>query len=108
MHEAPNQLTLVTANQEPWSQRLWPHIERADQDRVGPPHPLQGLNRAQAAELAALRLELHVEPARREAFLSAKWLQGLFHESTRSVPVPFLQRCRERWHNAPAERPSLA
>ncbi len=110
VHEAPNQLTVITANQDPWTARVLPHIEMADRDRLAPPLPMEGLNRAQAAELARLRLgAAEVEGARIGAFLEAKWLNTLFPTPANQMGArQFLQKCRERWNRAPVAATPLA
>lgn len=103
--EAPNHLTLITANQEPWLERIVPFIEKADMERITrPPLTLEGLNRAQAADLARLRMEaVATEPERAAAFLDARWLEKLFPTPRNQMGTRvFLQHCKERWERQPA------
>ena len=53
---AANQMTVITANQQPWEETVARTMETADKDRFVP-LPLEGINRAQAAELVRLRCE---------------------------------------------------
>jgi hypothetical protein len=103
--EAPNHLTLITANQEPWLERIVPFLEKADLERISkPPLTLEGLNRAQAAELARLRMEaLVTAPDRVAAFLDSRWLEKLFPTERNQMGTRvFLQQCKERWERQPA------
>jgi hypothetical protein len=102
-------LVMLTANQVPWSERLVPHIEVADLDRIEKPYVnLEGINRAQAGELVRLRLE---DAAFAEGdiklFLARPWFPELFPAETAQIGArTFLQKCREAW-SGPSERPSL-
>jgi hypothetical protein len=109
--EARGHLCLITANQDPWQARIEPNIERADLQRIAhPPLVLEGLARSQALELARLRLTaVHVPPRRAEAFLRGSWLDEFFPtEQSQLGPRFFLQKCKERWGEPPAEDLSLA
>ncbi|MHA3771538.1 hypothetical protein ACXR0O_08375 [Verrucomicrobiota bacterium sgz303538] len=111
VHEAPNHLTLITANQDPWTVRIAPHLERADLERIArPPVTLEGLNRAQASELARLRMEaVHADGSRAAAFLDSAWLIQLFPTERNQMGTRyFLQQCKERWDNEPSKLVALA
>ena len=103
--EAANQLTLVTSNQSPWTERIAPNLENADLDRIAKPFlTLKGLNREQGEELARLRMEAAgITPERQAAFLGDKWLAEIFPAQTNELGARhFLQKCRERWNRAPS------
>jgi len=100
VNDVRGHLTMVTANQKPWTDRLRPHIEDADLDRISqPPILLEGLNRAQAEELVRLRMravDLKDEDAGR--FLKGAWFQELFPTEGKQLGArAFLQRCNEQW-----------
>ena len=89
---APNQMMVVTANQQPWEETVARHMETADKDRFVP-LPLEGLNRAQAEELVRLRCKAwEVPPEQVGAFLNGGWLGGkLPTERNRMGARQFLQ-----------------
>ncbi len=95
---APNQMMVVTANQQPWEETVARHMETADRDRFTP-LALEGLNRAQAEELVRLRCKAaDVSAAQAGAFLANGWLQGKFPtERNRMGTRQFLQVCSTRW-----------
>ena len=95
---APNQMTVVTANQQPWEETVAKHMETADRDRFTP-LALEGLNRAQAEELVRLRCKAADVPAAQAgAFLANGWLAGRFPtERNRMGTRQFLQQCSTRW-----------
>ena len=99
---AANQMTVVTANQQPWEQTVAPHLENADKDRFTP-LPLEGLNRAQAEELIRLRCrEGEILPEVEAAFVGdGGWLAERFPtERNRMGTRQFLQVCSARWNQA--------
>ncbi len=112
LDEAVNHLALVTSNQDPWNERIKPHMERADQDRIAPPLALDGLDKAQAEQLAKMRMEAaSIDPAKQAQFLSGTWLAdpNLFQNAANRVGARyFLQKCRERWTRAPIIAVTLA
>ena len=95
---APNQMTVVTANQQPWEETVARHMETADRDRFTP-LALEGLNRTQAEELVRLRCKgADVPTAQAGAFLANGWLTGRFPtERNRMGTRQFLQACSARW-----------
>ena len=98
---APNQMMVVTANQQPWEETVAKHMETADKDRFTP-LALEGLNRAQAEELVRQRCkEWDVPTGQVGAFLNGDWLQGKFPtERNRMGTRQFLQLCGTRWEHA--------
>ncbi|MFT5188525.1 MAG: hypothetical protein ACI957_001546 [Verrucomicrobiales bacterium] len=52
-----NQITILTSNIDVWKQRLEPHMERADLDRISDTIELELLRKLQGTELAKLRLK---------------------------------------------------
>ncbi len=94
---APNQMMVVTANQQPWEETVAKHMETADKDRFVP-LPLEGLNRVQAEELVRMRCKAwEVPPEQVGAFLNG-WLGGkLPTERNRMGTRQFLQLCSMRW-----------
>ncbi len=95
---AANQMTVVTANQQPWEETVARHMENADKDRFVP-LPLEGLNRAQAEELVRLRCAAGEVPAgMADAFVGGEWLADRFPtERNRMGTRQFLQACSVRW-----------
>ncbi len=95
---AAHQMTVVTANQVPWETTVAPTMETADKDRFVP-LPLEGLNRAQAAELVRLRCAAHDVPAdATHAFLDGGWLTEKFPTERNRMGIrQFLQGCSARW-----------
>ena len=98
---AAHQMTVVTANQQPWEETVAPTMETADKDRLVP-LPLEGLNRAQAAELVRLRCKDNdVPPGAAHAFLDDGWLAGRFPTERNRMGIrQFLQGCSARWRQA--------
>ena len=95
---AAHQMTVVTANQQPWEQTVARYMETADKDRFVP-LPLEGLHRAQGEELIRLRCaEGGVPEDMAVAFLSGDWLLDRFPtERNRLGTRQFLQACSVRW-----------
>jgi len=94
-----NQMTVVTANLDPWTRLILPRLQLAYRDRFcSPAIELEGLDIGQARELAGRRLEeRRVDEATSRVFLSAEWLGGVFSEKQRHGARHFLQLCRARW-----------
>jgi hypothetical protein len=110
VNDVRGHLTLVTANQRPWTDRLRPHIEDADLQRFDqPPIFLEGLNRSQAGELARLRMRaVGLDDKDAARFLEGSWFQELFPaEQSQLGARAFLQKCKERW-SGPEEAIDLA
>ena len=79
--ECINQLTLITANEQPWQHRLWARFEPADQDRFDLTRlvMLKGIDLAQARELLRVKLRQSDWPsAAIDALCQADWLTALF------------------------------
>jgi hypothetical protein len=98
--EVPNQLTLITANEEPWEKTILPHFAGTDAERIAtPPIELEGLTRAQAEELGALRLKATgLSPEDCAIFLDEEWLGEIFGaEDSRIGTRDFLRLCKARW-----------
>ena len=95
---AAHQMTVVTANQQPWEETVASTMETADKDRFTP-LPLEGINRAQAAELVRLRCDGHaVPPDAAQAFLDGGWLAAKFPTERNRMGIrQFLQLCSVRW-----------
>ncbi len=95
---AAHQMTVVTANQQPWEETVARHMETADKDRFVP-LPLEGLNRAQAEELIRLRCAgAEVPDDMAGAFAGGDWLVAKFPtERNRMGTRQFLQLCNARW-----------
>ena len=99
---AAHQMTVVTANQQPWEETVARYMENADKDRFSP-LPLEGLNRAQAELLIDLRCRAtETLPEVAAAFLGdGRWLAERFPtERNRMGTRQFLQVCSARWHQA--------
>lgn len=96
-----NQMTVVTANLDPWTRQILPRLQLAYRDRFATPAvELEGLDIEQARELAGRRLEERkVDEATSKAFVSAEWLGGVFAEKQRHGARYFLQACRARWES---------
>ena len=96
---APNQMMVVTANQQPWEETVAKHMETADKDRFVP-LPLEGSKPGAGRGTRAPALP-GVGGAGRDrsaAFLSGGWLQGkLPTERNRMGTRQFLQLCNTRW-----------
>lgn len=99
--ECYNQMTVVTANEQPWLKTVTWCWDEAFLDRLSsPPLELKGLNRKQAEELIEHRLvvagwRFSNEIARK--FYDPKWLDELFQESHEIRIRDFLNRCKVRW-----------
>lgn len=79
--ECINQLTLITANEQPWQHRLWARFEQADQDRFDLTRQvmLKGIDLAQARELLRVKLRQAEWPSTDiDALCQADWLATLF------------------------------
>ncbi len=110
---APNQLTVLTANNTPWTQCIEPYLEGAHRDRIRrPPLELQGLDRAQGVVLARQRLaRAGAGQDETGQLLQDAWLAALFLDAPRMGVRSFLQACRHRWRvlceQAPVPQPTL-
>jgi hypothetical protein len=98
--EARNQLTLITANLDPWEQRIRPHWEEAQLHRLGRvAHQLQGLTSGQGEHLVRQRLQAwQIPPERILVFLdSGRRLVSMFSDTPQIGVRSFLQRCYQEW-----------
>lgn len=107
--EARNQLTLITANVDPWEKRLRGHWEQASLDRLDKPLILEGVNPDQGRELAEHRMAALDVPSEQENRFWGKgqWLNDLFRDKAEMSVRMFLHACSQRWtevfEHAPAE-----
>jgi len=73
--EAPNQMTIVTANEDKWQRDVRPHVDNAHLERFGWPKFLEEITPEQSAELARRRLQsCEVDPAEVDRFIDPEWL----------------------------------
>jgi hypothetical protein len=95
--EVPNQLTVVTANQENWTKDLSPKIEPPQRDRFSRPIELESIDVAQAKELIRNRLmAVGLDFRHVEDFYGDKWLTEIFETGRMSVRS-LLQRSADRF-----------
>jgi hypothetical protein len=84
--ELPNQLTVVTANQDNWTRELQPGIDPPDRDRFSAPIQLESIAIAQAKELIRNRLvSVGLDFRQVEEFYGPTWLTDLFEPGRMSV-----------------------
>ncbi len=96
--ENGNHMTVVTANQTPWSQSIKPWWEDAYLNRLSDPLELESLNKAQAMELIDQRFDgLNMEGEKIRFFGDRQWLDELFADRSDMGIREFLQRCNNRW-----------
>lgn len=94
------QLTVITANLDPWEKLLSPNWQDANLDRLAQPYlMLEGITQQQGRELAEHRLEsLEVDRASRDRFWGdGRWLEELFEKSKEMSVRDFLHECSHRW-----------
>ena len=97
--EVPNQLTVVTANQDNWINQLRPKIEPPHRDRFSRPIELESINITQAKELIRNRLtSVGLDFRHVEQFYGASWLADLF-QTGRMSARSMLQRSAERFRS---------
>lgn len=94
--ESCNQMTVVTANQIPWSESIRPWWQNAYLDRMKAPLELEGLNKNQAWHIIEQRFDgLDGE---KSCFTDDnEWLDELFEQQNELGIRDFLQRCSYRW-----------
>ncbi len=105
--EAPNQLTLITTNAEPWENQIAPNWQVANRDRLEiPPLKLPTLSLAQAQELAQHRVEIaQVSAAQKAAFFGdLGWLTQFFTAKKEVSIRMFLKECALRWNDVMAQK----
>jgi hypothetical protein len=94
--ELPNQLTVVTANQDNWTRELQPGIEPPHRDRISAPIQLESITITQAKELIRNRLiSVGLDFRQAEEFYGTTWLTDLFKPGRMSVR-DLLHRASER------------
>ncbi|VVM06143.1 partial DNA translocase FtsK, partial [Methylacidimicrobium cyclopophantes] len=101
LDQAPNQMLVITANQEPWEKRILPKFEAAYRDRLLYPDfalQLLGLDASQARILLESRLRrTGIDNERAERFLANPWISRFFASTkTRGVRV-LLQEAERQW-----------
>jgi hypothetical protein len=106
VNEVPNHLTVVTANQVIWDEKILPNIDDAHRDRFSVSKQLRGLDRREAEELIRLRLAPFA-PAEEllDRFADQRWLDALFSERKTLPAREFMQQCRDRWAGAKTATP---
>ncbi len=100
VRQSINQMTVVTANLDPWLKAIVTYMEKADQDCFRSPYiALEGLNRTQGEELVKSRLHVcEMGDPWASTFLDPQWLRQTFpHEHSRLGARHFLQLCQKRW-----------
>ena len=76
-NDAPNQLTIFTANQDKWEKDIKPNMDDAHVERFSWPKYLDEITREQADQLARQRLIVcDVSPPEIERFVDDDWLEG--------------------------------
>lgn len=103
----PNQMTLVTANQTPWSAGIRPHWHDAQLQRLSQPIELEALNRDQALELIEQRFEgLDMDHAKHRFSGDYQWMDELNPTSGSEMGIrTFLDDCNKRWLSLAGETP---
>jgi hypothetical protein len=98
VNEAPNHLTVVTANQMIWDSKIHPNIDVAHRARFSISKELRGLDIREAEELIRLRLAPFTPPEELlRQFKDREWLETLY-SGRKTLPVrEFMQECRDRW-----------
>lgn len=108
-----NQMTVVTANQKPWSSNIEPWLEHAHRDRLArPPLELEGLNQDQALELIEYRFD-RLDADEKQRFIgNGKRLTEFFQDRGEFCIREFLERCSIRWRvvigSGSITKPSIA
>lgn len=103
--EAKNHLSVVTANQQIWTERLLVHFEQADRDGLSDPIHLDGVREPQARELLGRRMsDWEIEETEQQAFLG-EWLTELFSTKAMLSPRQVLREASRRWSNPPPVTP---
>lgn len=95
----PNQLTIITANQVPWTNEILPYLQDAYKQRVlMPPLELKGIDKKQGEELVKLRLEEFGCSEKTEKFLQhEQWFDSYFETGATWSVREFLTKCSEIW-----------
>lgn len=105
-NEAYNQLTLMTANVDPWEKKLRPHWEQASLNRLSTPLMLDTLSLKQGVALAEQRLSQYEqgEPKQRRFWGDRAWLEALFRDQKEMGVRLFLNKCSTRWQQVIFDR----
>lgn len=94
----PNQMTVVTANQTPWTSTLLPHLEEAHSHRFSAPLELEGIDKEQGKELIKQRLsDLDSNGDNAQFFIKNSWLDNLFKNNPQIGIRRFINACRDEW-----------
>jgi hypothetical protein len=108
--ECYNHMTVITANQHPWTNTIKPLWEHAHLDRLRhPPLELEGLSKSQAKELITLRLsEWDLAETVAKKF-SDTWLSEVFRAQQEWGVRHFLNQCSRHWQSVkpPAPAPKI-
>lgn len=95
--EAPNQMTVVTANEDKWNRDIRPSVDNAHLERFGWPRYLEEITPEQSAELARQRLEFcGVDESEIQRFVDSAWLQRVVPPGGVSVRR-FLEEAAQRF-----------
>jgi hypothetical protein len=79
--ELPNQLTVITANQENWLTEIEPQFAQPHRDRIEHDLRMEGIKIDGARELIVARLkEYECSESEISAFLADNWLESLFSQ----------------------------
>jgi len=99
LDDGANQMTVMTANQQPWEETLKSQWQQAHIERLRRPYfELEPLNLNQGKELIQNRLaELDGEPKNWARHLDAAWLEELFRDIPEYGVRQFLNACKHRW-----------
>ena len=103
--EAKNHLTVVTANEFPWTQQLFRRFEKADQDGLEDPIHLEGVREAQAKELLLSRLEAWRVPKEEQEQFLGDWIAQMFKGQLMRGARHVLREASVRWSNPPPVTP---
>ena len=98
--ETCNQMTVVTANQKPWQERISPHWEDAELARlINAPLELDGLSRYLARKMIDQRLAAIGTDRQNYNFMTNRfWLDQVFKAGGGQMGVRhFLWECSQRW-----------
>jgi hypothetical protein len=102
---AKNHVTVVTANEYIWNERLFRHFEKADQDSTDDPIHLDGIREAQARELLRARLEAWKTPKEEQEQFLDGWVSELFRGQMMRGVRHVLREASSRWSNPPPITP---
>lgn len=95
--EAPNQMTVVTANEDKWNRDIRPFVDDAHLERFGWPRYLEEITPEQSVELARRRLEFcSVDASEIQRFVDPAWLQKVVPPGGVSVRR-FLEEAAQRF-----------